>query len=227
VRRQTQVLLILLTLPIIIVACSLFGGANDEDTDSSVGLVTATPGTQTAVAAGSDSDRQPTATGTPTPTLHPAFPTPALTETWIAEQEFENGWAFAIQDRTEIWVAIFTDERGGDWTIYEDEFFLETERTGQEPTVEYGETPPEDKVMPVRGFGLLWVSNEEVRQGLGWGVWIELGQDSTLRYDAGGLINTEGEYVPRAGRYTLTNIGNDVFVFDEETSTFTWEPSSP
>lgn len=223
-RRQTQLLLTLLALPMLMMACSLFGGANGGNEDASPGLVTATPVTQTAVG---PADAEPTATSTPTPTQHPAFPTPAVVDTWIAEQEFEHGWAFAVQDRNEIWVAVFTDERGGTWTIYEDEFFLESKRTGQEPPVEFDETPPEDRVMPVRGFGLLWVSNEEVREGLGWGTWIELGQESTLRYDAGGLINADDEYVPRAGRYTLTNIGNDLFVFDEETSTFTWEPASP
>jgi hypothetical protein len=148
-----------------------------------------------------------------------------LVETWIAEQEFEGGWAFALQDRSEIWVAAFSDERGGSWTIYEDEFFAEFERTGQELVIEFDQEPPEDKVMPVRGFGWLWANAPEVRESLGWGVWIELGQPSTLRYDAGGLVNAAGDYVPRRGRFTLTSIGGDVFFFDEEAETFTWEPA--
>jgi hypothetical protein len=148
-----------------------------------------------------------------------------LVETWIAEQEFEGGWAFALQDRAEIWVAVFEDERGGPWSIYEDEFYAEFERTGQELVAEFDEEPPQDKVMPVRGFGWLWANTPEVREALGWGMWIELGQDSTLRYDAGGLVNVDGEYVPRPGRFTLTNIGGDLFIFDEQTETFTWEPA--
>lgn len=221
-KRNTTLLAVLMALPLLMMACSLFGKGAGDAGGSTAPIVTATPGANTATAV----NVQPTETGTPTPTLHPAFPTPVLVETWVAEQEFEHGWAFAIQDRAEIWVAAFTHERGGTWTIYEDEFFKEYEQAGEELIVEFDETPPPDKVMPDRGFGLLWTRNPEVREALGWGVWIELGQNTILRYDAGGLINAEGTYVPRSGRYTLVDIGGDMFIFDEATSTFTWEPSS-
>jgi hypothetical protein len=204
-----------------VTACTLFGRSSDAGDPSTV-VVTATPAAGTAIAP----NAQPTETATPTPTLDPAFPTPVLAETWIAEQEFERGWAFSLQDRSEIWVAAFTDSRGGTWTIYEDEFYNEFERTGEELVIEFDQTPPEGRVMPVRGFGWLWVNNPEVREALGWAVWIELGQQTTLRYDAGGLINAQEAYVPRPGRFTLTNLGSDVFVFDEDLATFTWVPSS-
>ena len=130
----------------------------------------------------------------------------------------------------EIWAAVFTDSRGGDWLIYEDEFYLTEKRTGEELVAEFDQTPPvsedgKELVLPVRGFGWLWANDEEVREMLGWGVWIELGQETTLRYDAGGLINANGGYVPRPGRFTLVNIGGDMFIFDETDGKFTWEPA--
>lgn len=201
-------------------ACSLGRRNAAQDVNVADFIVTSTAAVATQPANGDG----PTPTGTPTPTTHPIFPTPILVETWVAEQEFEHGWAFYLQDRREIWVASFADERGGTWSIYEDEFGVTFEQTGQELAVEFDEEPPDEKVMPVRGFGWLWANTPDVRDELGWGVWIELGQQSTLRYDAGGAINADGDYLPRRGRFTLVNINGDAFIFDEETETFTWEP---
>lgn len=206
-------------------ACTLFGADSKGDQAPDSLIVTATPAQGTPVASADDA---PTATPTATPTLNPAFPTPVLVDTLIVEQEFEHGWMFAIQDRSEIWVAAFTGERGGNWTIYQDEFFRAEEETGEELVIEFEEEPPDGMVMPVRGFGWVWANNPEVNTALGWAVWIEVhrGEESTLRYDAGGTINADGEYVPRPGRFSLDNIGGDLFVFDEATGTFTWTPAT-
>ena len=226
-RRHIPVLAVPLVFTLFLMSCTLFGAGTDATEEASVLVVTATPADQTTPAPAATAG--PTETSTPTPTLHPIFPTPVLIETHIAEQKFERGWAFAIQDRAEIWIAAFTSERGGTWTIYEDEFYLHEQATGEELFAEFDEEPPvtEDGelVLPIRGFGWIWINNPEVREALGWGLWIELGQVTTLRYDAGGLINDDGQYVPRPGRFTLVDIDGDTFIFDESTESFTWNPA--
>ena len=81
--------------------------------------------------------------------------------------------------------------------------------------------------LPIRGFGWAWTTNSELRDALGWAVAPEVGQQTMLRYDAGGIINADGDYDARPGRYTLTTMHNHVFIFDENGPSFSWEPASP
>lgn len=52
-----------------------------------------------------------------------------------------------------------------------------------------GETPPAGFIEPIRGFGKVWRTNPDVRQGLGWAISTEAGNNSrVLRFDRGQLI---------------------------------------
>jgi hypothetical protein len=45
-----------------------------------------------------------------------------------------------------------------------------------------GETPPSGLFEPIRGFGKVWRSNLDVRNGIGWGTTGEDGATATLLY---------------------------------------------
>lgn len=59
---------------------------------------------------------------------------------------------------------------------------------GTDP-VSGGETPPEGKKEPIRGFGKIWRANADVRAGLGWALIDESGaQASMVTFDRGMLL---------------------------------------
>jgi hypothetical protein len=47
-------------------------------------------------------------------------------------------------------------------------------------------TPPQGLLQPVRGFGLLWRSEESLRQALGWALSTEAGFEGTAQAFEGG-----------------------------------------
>jgi len=156
-------------------------------------------------------------------TLAPgAFPTPTVLQIQIAEQPFENGWMFALLERREIWVLIFTHTTGGQWLTFPDEYV----EGAPEPSL--GATPPEGLVEPIRGFGLVWREEltEEQRQEIGWGTWEEIGFTTSYRYEPSGYIDPSGDYVPRPGRHVIVSWGGGVFTLNEASSSFTYEPAS-
>ena len=76
-----------------------------------------------------------------------------------------------------------------------------------------GEVPPAGLVEPVRGFGKIWRTTPDVRNGLGWGMTPENGnQASQQRFDRGWMI-----YLPQRG---------DIVVLVEDAGglTGTWRP---
>jgi hypothetical protein len=157
-----------------------------------------------------------------TPQPDNTFPTPTVLQIQIAEQPFENGWMFALLERHEIWVLIFTHDNGGQWLTFPDEY-----QEG-DPDLSLGATPPEGLVEPIRGFGLVWHERltDEQRQAIGWGTWEEIGFTTTYRYEPNGYIDPDGDFVPRPGSHVLINWGGDVFTFNEASSSFTYEPAS-
>jgi hypothetical protein len=206
----------------VLVACGV-GGRAGPTVATELVVVTATPigatrePTATREAADEATD---TPVPTPTPTLHPAFPTPEVGTVDVAEQVFENGRMFALLDRREIWVAILTRPNSGEWLVFEDEF-----KEGRTPELSPTMTPPAGLSQPIRGFGLVWRENEDVQERIGWAELPEFGFTTEYRYDAGGFINEDGRYVPRPGKYALTSLGGETFIFYEADSTFDLIPA--
>lgn len=155
--------------------------------------------------------RQPR-TPQPSPTPDP-FPTPTIAQVQVAEQLFENGRMFWLEPINQIWVMVETEPDSGIWTIHDDKFV--------EGDVEFDPLlrPPTDLLQPIRGFGLLWRENDEVREAVGWAIEPEVGHVSNYEYrPAGSVIN--GEYEPEPGYHILSSIYGDIFRFNEINGTW-------
>jgi hypothetical protein len=97
-------------------------------------------------------------------------------ETWAAEQAFENGrmiWLEEIHGETFVTqrqiLVLYND---GKYEQYQD-----TWMEGQ-PESDLAIVPPEGLLQPVRGFGKLWRETPEVRDKLGWATAPEQGFDT-------------------------------------------------
>ncbi len=154
--------------------------------------------------------------GTAAPTdLPPNFPTPIAVPIQYAEQLFENGRMFWLQPIGQIWVLIVTGEGQGTWATYEDTF-LEGE-----PESDPSLVPPEDNMMqPVRGFGKLWRTNDEVRDALGWAVNPEFGYVERYEYHAGGNVDGSGGYTPGPGYHIIYSLYGERFRLNEADGTW-------
>jgi serine/threonine-protein kinase len=149
----------------------------------------------------------PTSTSTPTPT--PSWtPTPAcapvtgpfaalwqeLTSrlgcavneahiTWVAEQTFEGGHMQWRKDRDSVYALYGT----GAWGGYPNSW-KEGDPTYSCPTTAPEESPP----TPLRGFGKVWCSFPEVRNGLSWATDSERGFDGTVQdFDTGAIVRND------------------------------------
>lgn len=156
----------------------------------------------------------PTQSAVPTldPTLNP-FPTATAREIYVAEQVFQRGRMFWLQPTGQIWVIIETEPGVGIWQVYEDEFV--------EGGVEFDPNivPPEGLYQPVRGFGLIWRGNPEVRDGIGWGTETELGFVTNYEYQPSGEM-VDGEYVTGPGFHFLRSLYGDWLRFNEINGTW-------
>lgn len=177
----------------------------------------------------------PQASGAVTPDV---FPTPFICRAEIVEQPFEHGYMIWIgkgqaercnQSHTfalgtgEIWVAIFDEDgQGGEWLVFDD-----TWQSASEPASDPTLTPPAGLLQPVRGFGKVWRESltEAQRQALGWATYIEVKFVTDYRYDAGGFIDSTGQYVPRPGQHTVVGLMGERFFFDEATQRFQYIPA--
>ncbi len=79
-----------------------------------------------------------------------------LVETAAAYQQFQGGFMVWMQDRDEI-IVYYNDGR----------FSRFTDTWGGED-ITYSDNPPAGLLLPVRGFGRIWVDNALVRERLGW-----------------------------------------------------------
>jgi hypothetical protein len=162
-----------------------------------------------------------------------AAPTPFLCKAEVIEQTFEHGYMFWVGATTdercrtehtfnpgdgEIWVAIL-DETGqvGRWLRFPDAWDPETDPES-DPDLE----PPDDDLQqPTRGFGYIWREqlNDNQRDRLGWATADEFKFTTDYRYDTGGFLNNDGEFVPRPGIHRILALGGEQFFFDETSET--------
>jgi hypothetical protein len=171
--------------------------------------LTAAPTTQPIT-----SQAQTGATGTPT-SLPPNFPTPVQAPVQYAEQLFENGRMFWLQPIGQIWVLVVTDEGRGVWSVYPDNF------EEGDPESDLSLIPPfDDLQQPIRGFGLLWRENDDVRDALGWAVQDEVGYVAPYEYHAGGTIDSSGDYVAAPGYHTIYSFRSERFRLNEADATW-------
>lgn len=150
--------------------------------------------------------------------LPEVYPTPVVSQIYVAEQVFEHGRMFWVEPTGEIWVILDEGDGGGRWLTFSDTF------TEGEPEEDPSLTPPAEGLrQPIRGFGKVWRNNPEVQQALGWAKDTEYGYTTAYRYDHGGHVNDEGEYVSGPGVHTLTTLGNETVHFYEDTSTWAFD----
>ena len=112
--------------------------------------------------------------------------------TWAAWQPFERGYMFWRSDTRRV--IVFYDD--GTWTEFTDQWDGVT-------TVSRG-TPPSGRVAPVRGFGYLWGTYDELAQRLGWGLEEEKGFCANVQPFEKGLIFHSNNTV----RYCLDELDN-------------------
>lgn len=116
-------------------------------------------------------------------------PEPAISSD-AAEQHFERGTMIWVKEQDTIYV-LFEDVPSGSErasTSFADEW--DESQPDHDPSL----VPPDGLYQPVRGFGLVWRQNPEVRERLGWAVDQEIAFDTTV------------QRVPGYGRHSSTYI---------------------
>lgn len=113
----------------------------------------------------------------PAPEACPAGP-PQVT--MQAEQTFERGRMIWVEAQDRIYV-IFEDGASPTWALYPDNF------EEGDPERDDSIVSPSGMQQPVRGFGLVWRSNQRVRDRLGWAVSPEVAFEGMFQADAGDL----------------------------------------
>lgn len=147
-------------------------------------VVTATPTTEGDVpaattAATSDASAAPSGTPTPDVTVTAGAttdPSIIVRQIYVAEQPFQRGRMFWLEPTGQIWVMIENEPGFGTWEVYEDLF--------EEGDLEFDPSvvAPEGLLQPIRGFGLIWRTGQNVREHLGWATDIEVGFVSNYEY---------------------------------------------
>jgi hypothetical protein len=109
----------------------------------------------------------------------PPIPTAA------AIQTFERGIMLWLGSTRKIYV-LFEDKNTKlpGWSVYDDTF-----KDGQ-PERDESLTPPQAMSQPVRGFGLVWRGQAQVKDRLGWAVDSEQGFNSIFQRDTSATIIT-------------------------------------
>ncbi len=107
----------------------------------------------------------------PAPDICPAAP---ATVGPGAEQHFERGVMLWVGPEEQIYV-LYGDEQYSRWSAYADRW--EEGDPVMDPSVE----PPPGLQQPVRGFGLLWREDDQVRERLGWAVAEERGYQKAMQ----------------------------------------------
>ncbi len=120
---------------------------------------------------------------------------------FAADQPFERGHMIWIQDRDEILV-LFADEHVRRWRVFVDLF--EEGMPEYDPTL----TPPPGRFQPIRGFGLVWRNDPEVRDRLGWALRPEQGFTTRVQGTARERYNVWFIQAPDGGIWELDPEGS-------------------
>jgi len=91
------------------------------------------------------------------------------------EQRFEGGLLLWLENSSEILV-FYDDDNEPSWERFPDTF-VEGVSPVQDDTI----VAPPERLQPIRGFGLVWREQPEVRARLGWAMEPELGYDGTMQ----------------------------------------------
>ena len=106
----------------------------------------------------------------------------------MAEQAFERGTMIWTANR-EIYALAREPFNGVANTFWK---LLDQWQEGM-PADDSSMTVPESRLQPVRGFGLAWRTNDQVRSALGWAVSPEAGYTGVVqRFERGVMITTQG-----------------------------------
>ena len=163
----------------------------------------------------------PTVTNLPTTTPTPdAFPPPVIGQIFVAEQHFERGRMFWLRPIDQVWITT-TDEEGNQiWQVAEDTF--EDGMPESDPAF----TPADENLQqPIRGFGLLWRENPEIREQLGWATADEVGYLANYEYHYGGTVDENNIYSEGPGYHQVETLAREIYRFNE--GLWTWEVSEP
>jgi hypothetical protein len=137
----------------------------------------------------------------PAPEACPLFP-PAYTA--AADQLYERGrmiWLERIETEAQVIERIiFALYDDGSWQQFDDTW------TPDQPESDPSIVPPEGLSQPIRGFGKVWRSNNELREGLGWARTKEFGYEAAwqqqMRESIPGIVfvrTLEGQVVQLEG----------------------------
>ncbi len=167
-----------------------------------------------------------------------AYPTPTTCRAEVVEQTYQNGRMFwvggTLEERCKtehdfapgsgkIWVLIL-DKNGyeGDWLSFEDDWDEESD-----PPYDITLDVPEGLIQPARGFGKVWREKltDEQRDALGWATQDEYKYVTDYRYESGGFVDAQGEFVARPGLHVLVTLGGDRVFLDEPSQTFDLVPA--
>lgn len=101
-------------------------------------------------------------------------PVTAALESAGAEQSFEQGFMIWVAGENRIYI-LFGDGNSPKWNAYADEW--DPGEPEYDPTLE----PPPGLFQPIRGFGLLWREQPNVRERLGWATGEEMAYGTALQ----------------------------------------------
>jgi hypothetical protein len=177
----------------------------------------ATPEATAEASAAIDVTAVATVNLTPSVTLTPdPFPTPITGQIFVAEQVFQRGRMFWLRPTNQIWTLSTNDDGEPIWQIYEDNF----EEGMPESEPDFAPTEP-GLIQPIRGFGLLWRENPELRAQLGWAISEEVGYLANYEYHYGGTLDANNNFTQGSGYHVIESLSLDVYRFNE--GTWDWE----
>ena len=195
--------------------------------DPRVIQVTVTPADQAVVASPTSTQAQEhtQAPSNPTnPTVIPAtsvpgptatlsnFPTEVHAPLYIAQQNFEHGFMFWISTTKAIWVLYTSpsNPNAGEWQSYPDSWV-----EGTDPETDASLVPPTNFFAPRRGFLKLWKNTQGLKDALGWATTPEFALNTSYVYQAGGSLDSNGQYHRGPGKHFITSLSRQTFSLSE------------